>query len=78
MTENDTLFMNAVSRMVEHNKENPNGQLSLYTSKGLLSDEVLKLMDTERNNTPGTWFMGVYVNFEPMFRQQPAKDWQRK
>lgn len=63
--------------VIESKKEtDENTVLSINTSMGLLSPDLLKLFEIEANSR-GCWFFNVYVEFVPMFREDKAKDWQR-
>jgi len=77
MTENDKLFLGTLFRLSENNAGNLNNKKSITTNKALLSEELLKLLGIDRNSS-GEWVGNVYVEFEPMFKELPAKDWQKE
>lgn len=78
LTESDKLFIQELQRTAGDNRESRkrgDRPKSLMTSKGFLSQELLELLGVDENSQ-GFWAVGVYVELEPMFKQQIAKDWQ--
>jgi len=74
LTQNDIAFLQQLQKTSKHNMENTK-RVKLKTKRGLLSKELLTLFEVE-TNTKGAWFMNVYVEFEPMFVEAPAENWQ--
>lgn len=77
MTDNDKLFLTNLSRVSAHNSNNPNEQKSMKVAKRLLSEDLLKLFEVDRNDQ-GAFMFNVYVEFEPLFRETKAKEWQTR
>ena len=77
MTANDKLFLQTLNRVSRHNQQNPDSAKALRTSRAMLSDELLSDFEIE-NNDAGAWFFNVYVEFEPLFKEVEAQDWQKK
>ncbi len=73
LTENDILFLQQLIKTSDQNKQGE--KTAIKTSTGLLSNQVLELFGIQKTNQGG-WFFNVYVEFEPMFKNQPAKEWQ--
>lgn len=74
LTETDKMFLSQLRAVSKTNMENK--KKTIVTSMGLLSSELLNLFGVESNHQ-GAWFFNVYVEFEPMFKTQEAKDWQK-
>lgn len=75
LTENDIRFLQAVNIIGARNKEAENVS-SIVTTRQLLSDDLLKIFEV-KPNAEGFWCFNVYVEFEPMFKEKIAKEWQK-
>lgn len=75
LTNNDKMFLQEVRKISKQNTESEK-QISIVTNVALLSEDLLSIFDIEKNHRGG-WFFNVYVEFEPMFKNQEAKDWQK-
>jgi len=76
MTTNDKLFLAAVSQLAKDNQADPDSMNYIITCKDLLSPEIIALFDSGDSRT-GSWFMNVYIEFQPMFNQAPVKPWMK-
>lgn len=74
LTDSDMAFIAQLQKTSKHNSENDN-KVSIVTNRGLLSNNLLTAFNVPKNGQ-GAWFMNVYVEFDPMFREKPAKEWQ--
>lgn len=75
LTDNDKMFLQELRKISKQNIE-AEQELSIVTNRALLSEDLLSLFHVEKNHRGG-WFFNVYVEFEPMFKTQKAKDWQK-
>lgn len=75
MNDIDTLFLSQLLAAGTHNREKED-KVSLRTSSAVISPQLLKDFGVSPN-TSGAWFFNVYVEFEPLFKVEPAKDWQK-
>ena len=75
LTDNDVAFIAQLQKTSKHNLENDNKK-SIVTSRALLSKDLQTIFNVPKNGQ-GAWFMNVYVEFEPMFRELKAEDWQQ-
>ena len=75
LTDNDIKFLQALARTADNNRQHDK-KLSMTTSIGLVSEELLKIFEIDKHSS-GAWIFGVYVEFEPMFKNNPAKEWQK-
>jgi hypothetical protein len=73
LTKNDILFLQSLQRASNAKKEGFNK--TIVTSKDLISKELLDIFEV-KPESQGGWFFNVYVEFEPMFKEQEAKEWQ--
>lgn len=71
----DNLFLQTFLRLSEYNRQHPKSCKTLVTTRALLSEDLLKTLGVE-GEAFGTWIGNVYIEFEPMFKEQPAKEWQ--
>ena len=75
MTINDKLFLEKVQRVSQNNRENDTKK-AIATSSGLISDELLGMFGVKKEHKGG-WFLNVYVEFENMFKEKQAEEWQQ-
>lgn len=75
LTEYDVQFLQTLNVVSQHNRQSE-AKKNLTTSKALLSTDLLNLFEVH-TQAQGSWFFNVYVEFEPMFKEGEAKEWQR-
>jgi hypothetical protein len=75
LTNNDVGFLQQLKRTAEVNRQKGSVK-KLVTSKGFLSEDLLKLLDIKDTNN-GAWLFNVYVEFEVKFKEQDAEEWQQ-
>ena len=76
LSNNDVIFLQQLKACAEKNIQNEE-KSTLQVSKAHLSDKLLILFDVQDNNNTGAWFFNVYIEFVPMFKEVPTKDWQQ-
>lgn len=74
LTNTDKMFLEAVIR-AHKGRRDGHEPFALRTPRLLLSDGLLELFEVEKN-APGFWCFDVYVELEPLVKEQPAADWQ--
>lgn len=75
LTENDKMFLQTLQIKHKERRDDPTHPKALKISKGMLSKDLLELFEIQPNSQ-GFWCYDIYVDFEPMIREAPAKDWQ--
>lgn len=76
LTKQDVLFIQTVKRVSEYNKDYPEDKKTVVTSKAYFSDDLIELLEL-KDKKQGSWIFNVYVEFEPLYRETPAKEWQK-